>query len=134
MRARAWPGIALFLVTAACAPEAPDAEARDQGRTYTAWLHDREFEKLWERFSPEMKRTFASSAELAAFAGQAMADLDGETGTPNDTVTQEDTLMVYTRRAALANSANQVVVQWTLTQDGKVTGFVVRPAVALTPG
>ncbi|HEU4800152.1 MAG TPA: hypothetical protein VFS94_05930 [Gemmatimonadales bacterium] len=134
MRAPVWPCVALLLVAAACAPEAPDAEARDQGRTYTAWLQDREFEKLWERFSPEMQRTFASSADLAAFAGQAMADLNGETGAPDETVTQEDTLMVYTRRAALANSGSQVVVQWTLTQDGKVTGFVVRPAVALSPG
>jgi hypothetical protein len=134
MRARAWPCITLLLVTAACAPEVPDAEARDLGRTYTAWLQDREFEKLWQRFSPEMQRTFASSADLAAFAGQAMADLNGETGAPDDTVTREDTVMVYTRRAALSNTGSQVVVQWTLTPDGKVTGFVVRPAVAFTPG
>ena len=134
MRARVWSCVALLLVAAACAPEAPDAEARDQGRTYTAWLQDREFEKLWERFSPEMKRTFASSADLAAFAGEAMADLNGEAGAPDETVTREDTLMVYTRRAALANSGNQVVVQWTLTRAGEVTGFVVRPALALSPG
>jgi len=134
MRARALPCVALLLVAAACAPEAPDAEARDQGRTYTAWLQDREFEKLWERFSPEMKQTFTSSAELAAFAGQAMADLNGEAGAPDETVTREDSLMVYTRRAARANSGNQVVVQWTLTHDGKVTGFVVRPAVQPNPG
>lgn len=134
MHARVWSCVALLLVAVACAPEAPDAEARDQGRTYTAWLQDREFEKLWDRFSPEMKQTFASSAELAEFAGQAMADLNGEAGPPVETVLQDDTLMVYTRRTALADSGNQFLVQWTLTHDGKVTGFVVRPAVRPTPG
>ncbi len=131
MRARALPCVALLLVTAACAPKSPDAEARDQGRTYTTWLQDREFEKLWQRFSPEMKQTFASAADLAAFAGEAMSELNGEAGPPVETVIQDDTLMVYTRRAVLADSGNQFLVQWTLTPDGKVTGFVVRPAVRL---
>lgn len=123
----------ILAAAVACAPAGTDTAARDQGRTYTEWLYDREFDKLWERFSPEMKETFASAADLAEFAGQTADDLGTETGDPHEVVEAEDSLLVYTRRAAFDRSGEQVLVQWTLTREGLVTGFVVRPAVAATP-
>ena len=35
---------------------------------------------------------------------------------------------MYTRLASFERAPNQVLLQWTLARDGKVTGFVVGPA------
>ena len=41
----------------------------EQGRQYTTWLYGNQYDKLWDRFSPEMRQTFGSVTELASFAG-----------------------------------------------------------------
>ena len=64
--------------TSAAAPadsagnDGADAVAASQGREYTRWFYDREFDKLWAKFSPEMRRTFATPAELATLAGRTV--------------------------------------------------------------
>ena len=37
-------------------------------------------------------------------------------------------MTVYTRLASFERAPNPVLLQWTLARDGRVTGFVVRPA------
>ena len=49
-------GVTLAAAAAACAPN--DALSRapiEQGRLYTTWLYGSQFDKLWDRFSPEMR-------------------------------------------------------------------------------
>jgi len=123
------------ILSLACAPGAADSAARQQGRTYTEWFYGRDFSHLWARFSPEMKRTFASPEELAAFAGHTVEQLGAEQGAPEERLSHADSLVVYTRTAAHAGSGSRMLLQWTMTADGTVTGFVLRPSAdSLPPG
>ena len=113
---------------------AGDAAATDRGREYTRWFFDREFDKLWAKFSPEMRRTFATSGELAAFAGRTLEGFGAEQGAAVESVSQEDSLRVYSRKSRFERSPDSVLVQWTVTTDGTVTGFVIRPVPDSTGG
>jgi hypothetical protein len=129
MDARLW-GPALALAVLACAPRSdrPDSALLQQGRMYTAWLYDNEYNKLWERFSPEMRQTFGSVADLATFASRAVRRLGTESGQVDESVEDADPYRVYTRQASFNKSTHRMLIEWSLAKDGAVTGFVVRPA------
>ena len=120
-------GKATTSATAPAGAEQADAAAADRGREYTRWLFDQEFDKLWAKFSPEMRRTFATSGEFAGFAGRTLEGFGAEQGESVESVAREDSLRVYTRKSRFARSPDSVMVQWTVTTDGTVTGFVIRP-------
>jgi hypothetical protein len=129
MYSRTWP-LALALATLACAPtrDAPDQKWITEGRTYTAWLYGSEYNKLWDRFSPEMRQTFGSVADLASFASRAVTRLGAERGKVDEEVKEADRFRVYTRSASFDKSKDRMLIEWSLDQDGGVTGLVVRPA------
>src|ERR671920_259589 len=79
MRARIWGAIGAVAL-AACAPRGEEQPRTllEQGRLYTTWLYGSQYEKLWDRFSPEMRQTFGSVADLASFAGRAVTRLGPE--------------------------------------------------------
>ena len=61
----------------------PDRKAGsplEQGRMYTTWLYQNQYQKLWDRFSPEMRQTFGSVTDLATFANRAVQRLGAEQG------------------------------------------------------
>jgi hypothetical protein len=122
--------LAAFLAVGACERAAPEADAEANGRQYTQWFYGQDFDRLWERFSPEMKQTFPTAAELARFAGTTVAELGAERGTPTERVYEEESVTVYTRLASFERAPQPVLLQWTLARDGRVTGFVVRAATA----
>ena len=129
MDARLW-GPALALAALACAPRSdrPDGALLQQGRMYTAWLYGNEYNKLWERFSPEMRQTFGSVSDLASFASRAVRRLGTESGKVDERVEDADPYRVYTRQASFDKSTHRMLIEWSLAKDGAVTGFVVRPA------
>jgi hypothetical protein len=112
---------------AACGPGRATDVALTDGRTYTAWLFQGRFDQLWQRFSPEMRRTFTSAAELAAFADHTVGQLGAERGTAEERLSQEDTVRVYTHAASYEHAPGRVLVQWTLDRAGAVTGLFIRP-------
>jgi hypothetical protein len=118
--------LVVLCLPSACA--APKQDARQQGRIYTEWFYQRDFEPLWARFSPEMKRTFPSPESLASFAGRTVNELGREQGSPLELLTVEDTVSVYSRQANFERSGHPMLLQWTLTREGMVTGFLLRPA------
>jgi hypothetical protein len=130
MDKRTW-GLAITMAALACAPhrDRPDNELMQQGRMYTAWLYGNEYNKLWERFSPEMQQTFGSVGELASFAGRAVRRLGTERGKVDERVEEADPYRVYTRSASFNKSTHRMLIEWSLAKDGAVTGLVVRPAV-----
>jgi hypothetical protein len=95
---------------------------------YTAWLYGNEYNKLWERFSPEMRQTFGSVSDLASFASRAVRRLGTESGKVDERVEDADPYRVYTRQASFDKSSHRMLIEWSLAKDGAVTGFVVRPA------
>jgi hypothetical protein len=118
--------LATLCLPGACAT--PGQDARQQGRDYTEWFYQRNFEPLWARFSPEMKQTFPTPESLAAFAGRTVKQLGREQGSPLERLIQQDSLTVYSRQATFERSGHPMLLQWTLTHDGTVTGFLLRPA------
>lgn len=128
--------LATMLLVIGCADRGADGAPRDSGeqsaeangRTYTQWFYERDFDQLWGRFSPEMKRTFASAGDLARFAGQTVDELGTERAGAEERVVRQDSLMVYSRLASFEPAGDRMLLEWTLAEDGMVTGFVFRPA------
>jgi hypothetical protein len=129
MDARAW-GVAMAMCAVACAPRGDQSDQKliQEGRIYTLWLYGNEYNKLWERFSPEMRQTFGSVADLASFASQAVSHLGAERGKVDEAVKDAEPYRVYTRSASFDKSRHRMLIEWSLAKDGAVTGLVVRPA------
>lgn len=129
MDASRW-GLAMALLAFACAPsdDRPNREFVQHGRQYTAWLYGNEYNKLWDRFSPEMRQTFGSVGDLASFAGRALTNLGMERKVVDESVQVADPLVVYSRNASFDKSRQDMLIEWSLAKDGAVTGLVVRPA------
>ena len=128
MDARTW-GVAMAIFASACAaPEdKSDQKLIQEGRIYTSWLFGNQYEKLWQRFSPEMKQTFGSVADLASFAGRAISHLGAERGKVDEAVKDAEPYRVYTRSASFDKSQHRMLIEWSFARDGAVTGLVVRP-------
>jgi hypothetical protein len=109
------------------ASSAASGPALEQGREYTRLLYARDYDRLWGRFSPELRHTFASAADLSAFAGRTVDVLGPERGAVEEKVTKHDGMQVYSRTAAFEKAPGPVLVQWTLADSGVVTGFLIRP-------
>jgi hypothetical protein len=128
MDAHKW-GWTIAVVAFACAPaeNRPDGQFVQQGRMYTAWLYDSEYNKLWDRFSPEMRQTFGSVTDLASFAGRALQQLGHERSVVDERVEKADLFLVYSRAASFNKTQRPMLIEWSLAQNGEVTGLVVRP-------
>jgi hypothetical protein len=128
MRTRMWSLIGAAVV-AACAPRGDERPRTllEQGRQYTDWLYGSEYQKLWDRFSPEMRESFGSVADLANFAGRAVSRLGREKKALDERVNEEAPFSVYQRTASFDTSRRPVLIEWSLRRDGEVTGLVVRP-------
>jgi hypothetical protein len=115
---------------AACAPRGDKAphSLLEQGRLYTSWLYGSQYQKLWDRFSPEMRQTFGSVNDLASFAGRAVNRLGPERRAIDERVDDVAPFRIYQRTAAFDTSRRPMLIEWSLSRDGEVTGLVVRPA------
>ena len=124
-------GLVMALAALACAPQGDRAEPEliREGRTYTAWLYGNEYDKLWNRFSPEMRQTFGSVADLADFASRAVKNLGVERGKVDEQLNDAAPYKVYSRTASFERSRHRMLIEWSLAHDGAVTGLVVRPLV-----
>ena len=129
---RGWTrGLALAAAVLACGPGADPQTSSllKQGRQYTAWLYANQYEKLWDRFSPDMRQTFGSVADLASFAGQAVTRLGREQGQVDEKVESVSPLNIYSRTSTFDRSNHKMLLEWTMAEDGAVTGLVLRPAL-----
>jgi hypothetical protein len=128
MRARAW-GLIGAAAVAACAPRGEEQPRTllEQGRLYTTWLYGSQYQKLWDRFSPEMRDSFGSVADLASFAGRAVTRLGPERRAIDERVDEVAPFRVYQRTASFDTSRRPMLIEWSLTKDGAVTGLVLRP-------
>ncbi|HET7239719.1 MAG TPA: hypothetical protein VFI77_01095, partial [Gemmatimonadales bacterium] len=119
--------VGLTLAAAACSPGDTASRApMEQGRLYTTWLYGSQFDKLWDRFSPEMRQTFGSVSELASFAGLAVRRLGAEHGVIDERVERASPFQVYSRTASFDHARHRMLLEWSLGPDGQVTGLVLR--------
>jgi hypothetical protein len=128
MHKRMW-GIFAVAAATACAPgpERSDRFLLEQGRLYTTWLYGSEYEKLWDRFSPDMRQSFGSVADLASFAGRAVTRLGRERGAVDEQVEAAEPLRIYSRSAAFDRASQRMRIEWSLGSNGEVTGLLLRP-------
>lgn len=128
MRVWKW-GLIGAAAVAGCAPRGEDQPRTllEQGRQYTTWLYDNQYQKLWDRFSPEMRESFGSVADLASFAGRAVTRLGPERRALDERVDEVAPFQVYQRTASFDTSRRPMLIEWSLAKDGAVTGFVLRP-------
>lgn len=128
MRTWTW-GLIGAAALAACAPrgdEHPRTQL-EQGRLYTSWLYGNQYQKLWDRFSPEMRQTFGSVGDLASFASRAVTRLGPERRALDERVDDVAAFRIYQRTASFDTSRRPMLIEWSLAGDGAVTGLVVRP-------
>ena len=118
------------LLAAGCSPprDSVSLATMEQGRTYTDWLYGKEYSKLFERMTPEMQRVFGSASELGQFAGKAVTRLGRERRTVDEVVADASAERIYSRTSAFSEAPRPVMIQWALTENGSVSGLVVRPA------
>jgi hypothetical protein len=129
---RGWThGLAMAAAALACGPrgDSQTSSLLEQGRQYTAWLYGSQYQKLWDRFSPDMRQTFGSVTDLASFAGQAVTRLGRERGQVDEKVETESPLNIYSRTSTFDRSRHKMLLEWTMAEDGAVTGLVLRPAL-----
>jgi len=122
-------GTTLTAAALACAPrESRGGGPIQQGRLYTTWLYGNEYDKLWDRFSPDMRQSFGSVSDLASFAGRAVSRLGRERGVVDERVEAASPDQVYSRTASFDRARHRMLLEWSLAADGQVTGLVLRPA------
>src|SRR5919198_1169178 len=131
MRVPSW-GIAAAVAAAVAALACSTNDQRDsnplqQGRLYTAWLYGSQYQKLWDRFSPDMRQAFGSVADLASFAGRAVTRLGVEKRVVDERIDVSQPFPVYSRAASFDKSRHRMLIEWTLAKNGDVTGLVLRP-------
>jgi hypothetical protein len=128
MRACVW-GLIAAATVAACAPRGDERPRTplEQGRLYTSWLYENQYQKLWDRFSPEMRQSFGSVTDLASFAGHAVTRLGPERRALNERVDDAAPQRIYQRTASFDTSQRPMLIEWSLAGDGADTGLVVRP-------
>ena len=129
---RGWTqGFVVAAALLACRPQADPQTSSllKQGRQYTAWLYGSQYEKLWNRFSPDMRQTFGSVGDLASFAGHAVTRLGRERGQVAERVETASPIHIYSRTSTFDGSRHRMLLEWTLAEDGAVTGLVLRPTL-----
>jgi hypothetical protein len=124
-------GLVLAAMVLACGPQGDPQTSYllKQGRQYTDWFYGSQYEKLWSRFSPDMRQTFGSVGDLATFAGQAVSRLGRERGQVDERVETASPLRIYSRTSSFDHSRQKMLLEWTMAEDGEVTGLVLRPAL-----
>ena len=128
---RGWMYGLTLAAALACAPggDSQTSSLLEQGRQYTTWLYGSQYQKLWDRFSPDMRQTFGSVTDLASFAGKAVTRLGRERGQVDEKVEADSPLRIYTRTSTFDRSTHKMLLEWTMAEDGAVTGLVLRPVV-----
>lgn len=123
--------IALALAAALMLPAAARSDKvidpKETGRQYTTWFYGGEADRLWELFSPEMKKALGSVEKLKEFRAQIQEQAGTETDILDEKVIPSQGLRVYVRKARFSKVPTPVVVQWALTDEGIVAGFFVQP-------
>jgi murein DD-endopeptidase MepM/ murein hydrolase activator NlpD len=105
----------------------PAGDPLATGRRYTAWFYAGETARVWERFSAGMKSAIGGADKLALFREQVAAQVGKEERVLDEKVTAAEGAQIYLRTVKFSGAATPVDVQWTLTADGTVIGFFIRP-------
>lgn len=108
--------------------QAREPSTREAGRQFTQWFYNDELDKLWERFSDEMKSAMDDDVDELAGVREQIRPLGAEVEVVDEQVVESDGFMVYLRTVRFANQEGRVRIQWAIEEDGEIGGFYIRPA------
>lgn len=105
----------------------PASATLRHGRELSALFLGGDTAAVWTRFSPDMQAAMPAEA-LDAFRAQVQAQLGAEVSVVSEQTLQAQGAEVYVRTARWSGHDGDIVMQWAFDADGRVAGFVVRPA------
>jgi Peptidase family M23/Protein of unknown function (DUF3887) len=117
--------LVLLLVPAGSAFAQQNGPA-ELGQRYTGWFYTGDLDQLWQRFTPAMQKNL-DREKLTAFREQLQAQIGSEASVLRERVTRSGTGQVYLRTAKFEKAESPIIVQWTMDQQGRISGFFVRP-------
>ncbi len=124
--------ITICSVVGACRAAAPDPLAL--GRQYTSWFYTGETDRLWQLFSPEMKKVFGTVDGLKRFRAMIIRDWGHETKVLTEqTQSFGFRVNIYERIGSFSVAPSPVRIEWAVESDGTVTGFFVKLASEKVP-
>ncbi len=95
----------------------------DWGREYSQMFYDQDFNKLYEKFTPEMKAAM-NAQQLSDFYDQVEESLGSEQKIFEeqlDTVTSP--YFIYNRIASYSQYSGKVLVRWVMDEQKAIAGF-----------
>lgn len=106
-----------------------ESDALAAGKTLTDAFHAGDTAAVWARFDDQM-RAAMDQATLARFREQVQAQLGEEQAVLTEEIIQVQGADSYVRISKWSRFPGQVLTQWVFAPDGRVAGFVIRPADA----
>lgn len=102
--------------------------ATERGRALTQQFYRSELDALWDEMNPDMRASLGSKEQFATFRKQVDAQLGNEVKLLDEKAARAEPYQVYVRTAEFSKVKGAVILQWAFGADGKIVGFVVRPA------
>lgn len=97
------------------------------GAELTAAFYAKQIDTIWQLMDATMQGALKSRDALANFREQIDAQLGNEQTLIDESVNTESGLEIYRRRAKFEKFPGIILVQWALSNDGHIAGFVVAP-------
>lgn len=103
------------------------------GRSLSAQFERGETGPIYERMTPPMRQAAGGAAGLAAFREQVLREAGPETGVIREDTTAQGGFRIYRRIARRNVGQTPVLMEWTLDEQDRIAGFVVRPQPIAIP-
>jgi len=109
------------------------AGAQDQsslalGRQLTQQFYAGQLEPLWERMSDGLHNELGAIENFVKFRGTVREMIGEEVEVVSETIEGAGEQEVYVRRVKYEKSAELFDLKWTISSQGKITDFNIRPA------
>lgn len=127
--------LALVALAAACAPvRAADDALLAEGRGLSEQFERGDTAAIFARMTPPMQQAAGgNAAALAALRDKVLREGGPETGVIREDTQAQGGFRIYRRIARRNVGATPVLMEWTLDDQGRIAGFIVRPQPIAIP-
>jgi hypothetical protein len=114
-------------------PTVIPGSALERGRLYTGLFYHGDADRLWQQFSPELRRLFGSPAGVREFAAEVRRDFGAETRVLGEQTIPWLGRDLYHRSSSFSGAPGAVWIEWTMNVAGTIEAFEVKPGVPEAP-
>jgi beta-lactamase class A len=104
--------------------------AQKRCEQYTQWFYQGDFDKLWQRFSSQMKSALGNEDGLKATQQQFMSQAGKEQQHLSEEVTSQQGFLTCTYTARYSKAGTPFSLEWSFDKDGTIVGLFFKPAAA----